>query len=418
MGTKMRRSIAALVAMAMCAVMAPAVASADTLDVRARDNGDRAVLPGNDQIRIILGSCEASCGYSWKTTKAPNSRILRRTSTRIRGQVREFVYTARERGRTSLQLSYDPPGSDRATRHFRLDVTVTRPACRPGAGDTTILSVKESDLYEDGTGSVFGCVRSTGRNFEIFDRQTGQNIDNAARFPALKSKFAGYVEYLSTAPNQQPAYTVNVWDITTGERSYSVPVTTTADAEPFDTVSAFTMTRHGDSAWIVARANTNEVWVRDGAGAVRKVDEGTGVDRTFLASAGNTVTWRKDGQDKSETIWFEPSISPEPEPETLTLGLRDGQGSGVGFGIGVDTRLVVRLPACEASCGYRWRTITAPNPRILERTSTRLVEINGRDYREFTYMGIRRGDTKLRLDHFPPGSRRAEDSFRIDLRVG
>ena len=228
MRTWTRRTVAFATAAAVCALVAPAAASAATTNLTERDNGRTiAVYPG-DRISLKLASCEASCGYSWTTTDTPNKWVLPTTSSSLAGQVRTFGYRARKSGKTSLRLSYDPPGAAQPQKHFTLRVQVKR---------------------------------------------------------------------------------------------------------------------------------------------------------------------------------------------SFDMRLRHGRRKGIRYLMSPGDRIVVRLPSCEASCGYSWRTFDAPNRRILRRTSTRLIESTRRDYRRIVYRAGSRGTTALALGYRPPGSGRAEKMFRITVRV-
>ena len=121
-----RRTVAVAIAITACAMVAPAASNATTRHLTARDDGRTIVVYPGDSVSLKLASCEASCGYRWETTKAPNSRILRTLSSSLNGQVRTFRYFARKSGNTSLRLSYDPPGTARATEHFTVRVQVKR----------------------------------------------------------------------------------------------------------------------------------------------------------------------------------------------------------------------------------------------------------------------------------------------------
>ena len=124
--TSIRRTIAVTTATAACLTLVPGAASAATRELTARDNGRTVAMYPGDRISLKLASCEGSCGYSWDTTKAPDSRILRTLDSRLDGQTRTFTYFARKSGDTSLRMSYNPPGNARATKHFAVKVRVKR----------------------------------------------------------------------------------------------------------------------------------------------------------------------------------------------------------------------------------------------------------------------------------------------------
>jgi predicted secreted protein len=121
-----RWTFAAVIAATEVATFMPAGASAATTNLTAKDNGRSIVVYPGDQIALKLQSCEASCGYSWSTTTAPKSSIVTTGASTIAGQVRTFNYTARKSGDTSLRLSYDPPGTAKATDHFAITIHVKR----------------------------------------------------------------------------------------------------------------------------------------------------------------------------------------------------------------------------------------------------------------------------------------------------
>jgi hypothetical protein len=421
----MRRIAGAAAVAAAWAGMAPAAASADTVNLSGRDNGRGVVVLPGDQISLRVASCEGSCGYHWRTSKRPKSSVLRRAASTLRGQTRTFVYTARGVGRTSLRLSYQPPGRQRARRHFNLRVSVRRPLCRPpaaapgGPPASVELRTPQAVIYSHSpsprSGSNWhGCLFAVGDTVDVWNNSSGWSVQDRAPLRAQEGQYFGYVEaYRDRQFTSDWFYKVNVWNLATGKLAYAVDANARGEGGPDDEptgISRFTMTENGDSAWIVARASGTELWARDAAGAVTKLDEG-GVYSTDLYSEGDTIYWRKEGRLKSAVLRQPPSATPG---RTLQLGGKHGRGNKVAR-IGAGDRIVVTLPSCEASCGYHWSTVVHPDTSILELTSTRLLPNNRR---EFVYTGVARGHTELRMNYYPPGQgRRAERKFQIGIAV-
>ncbi len=128
-------ALAAVVAVAGLALNgAPAGAVPAPKVLGPGDSGKTVVLVRGQRLRIELRECP-SCGYRWKTTRAPSRRILRRLRQRHSGgcspkpciggsSVTMFRYAARARGITRLRLGYFPPAASRPESIFELRVRV------------------------------------------------------------------------------------------------------------------------------------------------------------------------------------------------------------------------------------------------------------------------------------------------------
>jgi predicted secreted protein len=104
------------------------VANLKTRLVDETYDGKTTVAHPGDHLLVQLPSCEASCGYSWKSIANANSGVLERVSSRvvtINGEsIREFRFLAVGKGRTKFRLGLKPPGWNTYEDTFALGVIV------------------------------------------------------------------------------------------------------------------------------------------------------------------------------------------------------------------------------------------------------------------------------------------------------
>ena len=103
--------------------------------VTTADNGKSIAIARGQQLNIKLSECR-TCGFRWATREKPDAKILRRLPTRTSNPCKPpcvgganttiFRYEGRAAGRTALRLVYLGPGSETATKTFRLKVRVRR----------------------------------------------------------------------------------------------------------------------------------------------------------------------------------------------------------------------------------------------------------------------------------------------------
>ena len=124
-----------LAALVLLLALAPATSAAPkTRILTVKDSGKTVTLVPGQRLRIELEVCY-SCGYHWETTRAPSKQVLTRQKQLQRGNgcaapcaggsaTTIFRYLGRAAGRTSLRLSYIPPGSTKPAKRFNLTVRV------------------------------------------------------------------------------------------------------------------------------------------------------------------------------------------------------------------------------------------------------------------------------------------------------
>ena len=421
MPNRKRRALGALLALVLCALMVPGAATAETVTIKARDNGRTINLNEDDRLQLKLGSCEGSCGYTWKFVTRPNPLLLRLRSSRLSGLTRTWTYEASSAGRTSLRMAYTPPGRRKATRFYSVKVRITAPRCRPSE-QTDDVSLVDSDaqalLYSGTRGGdsvLFGCDRASDRVTTIFSEERSSQAgapSQHADFGQVAGPYAGYVERV-TSSRGDSANTIQVFNISTGEQAWQTTahsVQTGMDGRSHGSVTALAVTYQGDAAWLIdLQDEGTELWVRDGTGSVH-LGSDQPVDPGFLTVSGDTVSYRQDGQTRSITLNEPPVLNPY-----LRLGLRDGDTRP--YAIPQGEQILIRLPTCEASCGYRWHRFSKPDPRVLIQTSTRLVKTSSGEVREYRYSAVGRGKTNLGLEYLPPGRNRAQKEFFIIVTV-
>jgi predicted secreted protein len=107
-------------------------------------------------------------------------------------------------------------------------------------------------------------------------------------------------------------------------------------------------------------------------------------------------------------------------PATKTLTAKD---NGKTVTIAAAQKLDVDLSEC-GSCGYRWKTTTKPDPKVLTRRAQLHKDqtcqprcVGGSDTTVFRYTGKATGRTSLRLEYFGPGKSKSSKTFRITVRV-
>jgi hypothetical protein len=114
--------------------------------------------------------------------------------------------------------------------------------------------------------------------------------------------------------------------------------------------------------------------------------------------------------------------SAAPATKTVTIDV-----SGTAIAIGPQQRLQIKLSECRASCGYTWKTIAKPDPKVLTRLpqihsepptcSEPPCPVGGSTTTLFRYVGKARGRTTLRLGYFGPGKSKPSKRFELTVRV-
>src|SRR3954447_12182016 len=112
--------------------LATATPAVKTLDIK--DSGKTVTISKQQPLHIELNTC-GSCGYSWRTTVKPDSKVLKRLPNTQHGQTCQppctggsyttvFRYDGKASGRTTLKLEYFGPGKAKSSKTFRLTVRV------------------------------------------------------------------------------------------------------------------------------------------------------------------------------------------------------------------------------------------------------------------------------------------------------
>ena len=143
----------------------------------------------------------------------------------------------------------------------------------------------------------------------------------------------------------------------------------------------------------------------------------TGQTRTFRYFA------RKSGSASLELSYVPPGQTKAADTfsvkivvhRSFKLRARDGRRKNVVFIASAGDRFVLDLPSCEGSCGYHWKTATAPNAKVLRRTATHLDA--DRNYRTFNYTAEHKGTTTLAMVYLPPAGKKPARTFTITVQV-
>jgi|SRR3954447_24500679 predicted secreted protein len=111
-------------------------------------------------------------------------------------------------------------------------------------------------------------------------------------------------------------------------------------------------------------------------------------------------------------------VSATPATKTLTRA-----DNGKTVTIAEHQALRIELSEC-GSCGYAWRTIATPDPKVLtrrpnlhKRPTCQPPCTGGTSTTVFRYTGKATGRTTLRLGYFGPGRPKPSNRFRITVRV-
>src|SRR4051812_38472563 len=105
-----------------------------TKTVTSADTGKTVTIAKHQKLQIELSEC-GSCGYSWKTTVKPASKVLKRRTVLHKDPTCQppctggsyttvFRYTGKAAGHTKLRLEYFGPGRSKSSDTFRLTVRV------------------------------------------------------------------------------------------------------------------------------------------------------------------------------------------------------------------------------------------------------------------------------------------------------
>jgi len=119
---------------ALLVALSLANAAPATKTVTSADSGKTVTIAKHQKLHIELSEC-GSCGYSWKTTVKPDSKILRRRTVLHKDPTCQapctggsyttvFRYEGRAAGRTKLRLEYFGPGKSKSSSAFQLTVRV------------------------------------------------------------------------------------------------------------------------------------------------------------------------------------------------------------------------------------------------------------------------------------------------------
>ena len=126
----------AVAAMALVMVAGPAFADQHYMVVASNPaSGATIKIPNGDELLLKLTACE-SCGYHWKITQQPNSRVVvfdkqlksvsQCTAPCTGGNATErFEFSSKSVGGTSVKLGYFGPGKSKPSKVKRLDLAVT-----------------------------------------------------------------------------------------------------------------------------------------------------------------------------------------------------------------------------------------------------------------------------------------------------
>jgi hypothetical protein len=180
-----------------------------------------------------------------------------------------------------------------------------RGSCTP-RGSKTLAHSRDARVFRGASGAFYGCLTHTGaRTFLATKSVPIDNVRTAGPFAAFSR--AGFRD--GESGDQIPA-TVSSIGLCRGEKGRA-PRRYKYIVQTADSVTDLVLSRDGDVAWIAAvpggvptvyKLDADAQRDRSGGAKPVEVGSGTGVDPRSLALNGDRLSWREDGQSRSDTL--------------------------------------------------------------------------------------------------------------------